>query len=176
MKWHWLEKSWKERPEWIKKAKHSFNTLLIEYERYEVNKQYRELLPALLTPPTKRQRRSYDDSSSDDSAYEASEASDMPITIQQQLVNYQNERAPRDLSKYDSPVPYWLSKQSDWPHLAAMALDIYSVPVMSDEPERVFSITGAAITPRRRLLNSEKIGHLMCLKAWQRSGLISLDR
>jgi hypothetical protein len=47
---------------------------------------------------------------------------------------------------------------------------------MSDEPERVFSITGAAITPRRRLLKSEKIGYLMCLKAWIKAGVVSLDR
>jgi hypothetical protein len=47
---------------------------------------------------------------------------------------------------------------------------------MSDEPERVFSITGAAITPRRRLLDSDKIGYLMCLKAWIKAGVIKLDK
>ena len=35
MKWKWLERAWQERPEWIKRAKNSFNTLLIEYEHIQ---------------------------------------------------------------------------------------------------------------------------------------------
>ena len=50
------------------------------------------------------------------------------------------------------------------------------VAVMSDEPERVFSITGAAIKPRRRRLTSDKIAYLMCLKQWLKSGILTLDR
>jgi len=38
-----------------------------------------------------------------------------------------------------------------------MALDIYSTPTMSDELERIFSATGAAVLLRRRLLKSETI-------------------
>ena len=105
-----------------------------------------------------------------------SETSETPVTIQQQLVSYQTAATPKELSSKESPVPYWLSKRQDWPHLARLALDVYSVPVMSDEPERVFSITGAAITPRRRLLKSDKIGYLMCLKAWIKAGVVSFDR
>jgi hypothetical protein len=174
MKWKWFDKSWHMRPEWIKKAKYLFNTLLVEYEQCAVAEQRPEKT-VLSSPlrPLKRQRRLFEDSSSDD---DDSEASETPVTIQQQLVSYQTAATPKELSSKETPVPYWLSKRQDWPHLARLALDVYSVPVMSDEPERVFSITGAAITPRRRLLKSEKIGYLMCLKAWIKAGVVSLDR
>jgi hypothetical protein len=168
MKWQWLEKNWKERPDWIKAAKKSFNELVIEYEYKEVDKQS----PKPATVPLPKRAR-YDDSSSDDDLSATSEAA---VTIQQQLADYQRERQPAGLSKRDSPVTYWLNKRVMWPQLAAMSLDIYSVAAMSDEPERVFSITGAAITPRRRRLKSDKIQHLMCLKAWLHSGVITLDR
>jgi hypothetical protein len=41
-----------------------------------------------------------------------------------------------------SPIPYWISKLTVWPQLAKMALDIYSTPACSDDPERVFSEGG----------------------------------
>jgi hypothetical protein len=38
----------------------------------------------------------------------------------------------------DSPINYWVSKQSIWPQLGQMALNVYLTPPMSDGPERVF--------------------------------------
>jgi hypothetical protein len=57
-----------------------------------------------------------------------------------------------------------------------MALDIYSTPAMSDEPERVFSIAGNALAPRRRRLTSEAMQWLLCLRSWQNSEIIRLDQ
>ena len=76
----------------------------------------------------------------------------------------------------DSPIPYWISKRSIWPELAQMALDIYSTPPMSEEPERVFSDTGNLLTPKRRLMNSEGVEQMTCLRRWDRSGIISLSQ
>jgi hypothetical protein len=56
-----------------------------------------------------------------------------------------------------------------------MALDIYSTPACSDEPERVFSMAGNLLSPRRRQLKGESIEQILCLRSWQASGLISLD-
>ena len=70
----------------------------------------------------------------------------------------------------------WLSKRQQWPHLTALALNVYSVAVMSDEPERVFSITGRVITPQRRCLEGAKVASLMCLKQWVKAGVLVLDR
>lgn len=57
-----------------------------------------------------------------------------------------------------------------------MAFDIYSTPAMSDEPERVFSIAGNNMNPRRRCLTSDATQQLMCLRSWQRSEVITLDK
>jgi len=46
-----------------------------------------------------------------------------------------------------------------------MALDIFATPTMSDEPERVFSTAGAAISLRRRLISDKTIKYLICLKS-----------
>jgi hypothetical protein len=56
-----------------------------------------------------------------------------------------------------------------------MALDIFTVPAMSDAPERVFSTAGDVLSPRRRLLQGETLGWLMTLKSWINSDVIALD-
>lgn len=47
-----------------------------------------------------------------------------------------------------------------------MALDLYVTPAMSDEPERVFSMAGNLLTPRRRQLKGEGIEQMLCLRSW----------
>ena len=49
-----------------------------------------------------------------------------------------------------------------------MAIDIYSVPLMSFEPERVFSSAKHTITDQRYSLNIDSIELLKCLKLWFR--------
>jgi hypothetical protein len=41
-----------------------------------------------------------------------------------------------------NPIDYWLSAtiQSQWPRLSGMAIDVYTIPLMSSEPERIFSL------------------------------------
>jgi hypothetical protein len=57
-----------------------------------------------------------------------------------------------------------------------MALDVYSTPTMSDEPERVFSVVGNLMTPRCRCMKGEGVEQMTCSRSWERSGLISLNR
>jgi hypothetical protein len=76
----------------------------------------------------------------------------------------------------DSPITYWISKRSIWPQLAEMALDVYSTPCMSDEPERVFSTTGALLQPRRRTLKGDIVEQMICLQSWDRAGIIALSQ
>jgi hypothetical protein len=56
-----------------------------------------------------------------------------------------------------------------------MALDVYSTPAMSDEPERVFSSGGALLVPRRRQLSAGHVREILCLRSWQDSGLVTLN-
>ena len=54
-----------------------------------------------------------------------------------------------------------------------MAVDIYSIPPMSAEPERVFSGTKHTITEQRNSLQIESIEVLQCLKSWFRIGIFT---
>jgi hypothetical protein len=49
--------------------------------------------------------------------------------------------------------------------LLAMALDIYAVLAMADEPERLFSQAGEVISTQRRRLSDDSVASLMCLKS-----------
>ena len=52
-----------------------------------------------------------------------------------------------------------------------MAIDILSIPAMSDEPERIFSGARCMISWERAQLEAETIEKLECLKHWQQSGI-----
>ena len=93
-----------------------------------------------------------------------------------QLAQYYAE-PPHDksLPVSKSPIPYWIDKKAVWPQLAAMALDVFSVPAMSDEPERIFSQTGHILSPRRRRLTSKSMQRLMCMKSRLEQGVAHLD-
>jgi hypothetical protein len=80
------------------------------------------------------------------------------------------------MSPKDSPIDYWISKRTTWPQLARMAFDVFATPAMSDEPERVFSIAGNLLAPRRRRLKGDGVEQMQCLRSWQRSGIIKLDQ
>jgi hypothetical protein len=54
-----------------------------------------------------------------------------------------------------------------------MALDILSIPAMSNEPERVFSRARRTISWERFLLGEETIEATECLKHWKRSGILN---
>ena len=53
-----------------------------------------------------------------------------------------------------------------------MAFDIFSIPAMSAEPERVFSLAGAMCSPRRNRLNAESIQACQCLRSWDNVGIV----
>lgn len=56
-----------------------------------------------------------------------------------------------------------------------MALDVFSTPPMSDEPERVFSEAGNLLSPRRRKMKGESVEQVLCLRSWAKSKIIRLD-
>jgi hypothetical protein len=60
-----------------------------------------------------------------------------------------------------------------WPQLSYMAIDILSIPAMSDEPERVFSRARRTITWERGQMDPETIEMTECLKHWKRSGVLN---
>lgn len=72
-------------------------------------------------------------------------------------------------------LDWWLeSKQrTRFPLLSLMAIDIFSIPAMSSEPERVFSGAKHTISGQRASLKSTTIELLECLKSWFRLGIFT---
>jgi hypothetical protein len=60
-----------------------------------------------------------------------------------------------------------------WPRLSLMAIDILTIPAMSDEPERVFSGGRRTISWDRGQMLPETLEQRECLKHWKKSGLIN---
>jgi hypothetical protein len=75
----------------------------------------------------------------------------------------------------DDVISYWAGKRNDprLKDLARMALEILSIPALSNEPERVFSGAKITISDRQSCLGDHIIEALECCKSWQREGLIA---
>jgi len=75
----------------------------------------------------------------------------------------------------DDPILWWYQHRMDYPQLSRMAFDIFSIPAMSTEVERVFSSSGITITPRRNRLKADIIEAVECQKSWEQTGLITFQ-
>ena len=56
-----------------------------------------------------------------------------------------------------------------------MAIDIFLIPVISDDPERVFSGARRTISWERARLGAVMIEKLECLKNWIKAGISAVD-
>ncbi|OAQ58218.1 ribonuclease H-like protein [Pochonia chlamydosporia 170] len=98
--------------------------------------------------------------------------------------NLQNCTRPSSQDEYEDYISYdpyditpmtalswWLQEQQRkrWPRLSRMAIDILSMPAMSDEPERVFSGTRRTISWERAQLDADQVEKGECLKQWVRN-------
>ena len=91
-------------------------------------------------------------------------------TRRDQLTEYLNE----PLNNTIGVMEYWQRKQTQWPELVVMALDLLAVPAMSSECKRVFSSCAKMTTPDSRKLLGTTLWHHQCLKNWYNQGAINL--
>jgi hypothetical protein len=161
LKWRWFNASWKDHPEWVAKAQEKILKLWHQYK----DKLVTTPLTSKAVEQSLLQQRT-DQWSQYDNDQQAKD----------QYNQYLSEPYPITPLTIDSPIPYWTAKRSVWPQLAQLALDVFSVPPMSDELERVFSEGSSVLVPRRRLLSSDVMQWLLCLKNWERSGIVELDK
>ncbi len=76
--------------------------------------------------------------------------------------------APQNEQEHFDVIKYWLERRQGEPELSQLALDVLSIPVMSDDNERSFSAAKDMITDRRNRLNKDIIEACQCLKQWLR--------
>ncbi len=80
--------------------------------------------------------------------------------------------APHEVQK--SPLQWWCesSQRKRWPRLSMFAIEILSIPAMSDEPERVFSGGRRTVSWERMQIGMSSLEHTECMKSWHRSGIL----
>lgn len=72
----------------------------------------------------------------------------------------------------DGHLTWWRLHEAEFPRLARMARDIFSIPGMSAEVERLFSSVKHMLGPTRSNLNPDGIEASECVRSWVKAGLI----
>ncbi|KAJ6436371.1 transposase-like protein [Purpureocillium lavendulum] len=72
----------------------------------------------------------------------------------------------KDDMNVKNPLAWWVDRLHVWPILSKLALNIFSTPAMSAEPERVFSDGGELITEKRNGLGDDTVEAEMVQKNW----------
>ena len=73
-----------------------------------------------------------------------------------------------------SALAWWSQEpqKKRWPKLSSMALDILSIPAMSDEAKRAFSKARCTISWERAQIDSSTIEMVECIKHWKSNGIL----
>ena len=131
--------------------------------------KYRENAPFTITTPLYERENRQDLSKFDRAA--------------QDLGKFRRPASQDEFEDYNSELPYEISttaltwwcqdpQRKRWPRLSYMAIDILSIPAMSDEPERVFSGARRTVSWDRTQLSADSIERIECLKSWLRSDFL----
>jgi hypothetical protein len=166
----WIKKKWKDRPEWIQNAEASLRDLWITYKSKGLDEDEEMENENEAEEGTRRRR----EPSGLDAYLDEDIFSDDDTTLDaaaDELSEWQATTVLTD-KKVTNPIQYWHGHRERWPRLARMAIDLFGVPAMSSEPERVFSDAGDVITPKRNRLHADIVGAGMCLKQWDKDGVI----
>jgi hypothetical protein len=72
------------------------------------------------------------------------------------------------------PIAWWSDtiQRKRFPRLSVLAIDILSIPAMSDEPERVFSGGRHSVSWDRMRLGVDALERSECAKNWHRTGIL----
>jgi hypothetical protein len=94
---------------------------------------------------------------------------------QDEFENYCNEAV-----SYDIKIPalkWWLqdSQRKRWPQLSRWAIEILSIPSMSDKPERIFSGGRRTVTWDKTSMTAATLEQLECGRDWKRDDLLKDD-
>jgi hypothetical protein len=75
------------------------------------------------------------------------------------------------------PLEFWTSYaiKETFPQLQKMALDVFTIPAMSDEPKMMFSSTGLMARPHRSRLSQKDIAMSQCLRNWSQQDLVTFQ-
>ncbi|KAH0223992.1 hypothetical protein KCV06_g10440, partial [Aureobasidium melanogenum] len=160
--WSWLKKKWSYRQDWLKAADYRIRALWKPYSTFPLPTTPRPRPP----PRIEHQTDLLWSDSEDDGLDQETEQKD----------EYQAwiERAQqREIYR---PLEYWTSNttHAQWPRLSRLAIDIFTIPAMSDDPERTFSSAGLMVRPHRGQLNDSSVTETQCLKNWLKGDVVTM--
>ncbi|CAC9885918.1 unnamed protein product [Aureobasidium pullulans] len=159
LKWKYIEKVWRDRPAWIVQARRNVEDLWQEYASLPITEEDKQ------SAMVEDNARWMDDDM-------LSEFSDVGEETNDEYIRWNEEgRLPKEFR----PLEFWSTKRQreTYPRLSKMARDLFTIPAMSDEPERVFSSAGLMVTPLRGKLSARAIGQTQCVKSWIKTGIIT---
>ena len=168
-RWSTVESQWEERPDWLVKGKASVKQLWEEYKDLPVEQ---ETIPE--QPTVMRKTTELDDFMTSIRKLSTQPALSARIA-RDEYAEWVGTSDPGDCL-VDNPIQYWLLRRQQYPRLSQMALDLFSIPAMSSEPERIFSLTGQMVTAQRSRLKADIIGAAQCISSWERSGAIQISK
>jgi len=157
-KWQWIDEEWKDKLNWCTEARAALKKLWSQYRDTTVDSPPPRPEKELTGLAAWRNRHTLRDGAA--------------VATADELAHWL-EQVPVDEGCED-PIAYWKARRQAYPRLSRMALDIFTIPAMSSEPERVFSIAGIMVTDRRNRLKAETIQAAQCLRWWQKDGVIEL--
>jgi len=195
MRFHYFEAKWKHLEggrDYIEGAKEAVQSL---FEEYLANNP--STAPAAATPPLSHIARASSDDDEDyrtffdftletdidqerqrkrqkqESELDRFMTDEMELYyFERQMVNGQWKEVK--LSYKDNPLAWWRQHgERLYPTLSRMAYDLFSMPAMSSECERAFSLAKKMITDERYSLKPDIIEADQCLKSWLKQGLVS---
>jgi hypothetical protein len=153
----WFAENWKEddQLEWLESAEMQLRD---HYDKY-----YRD--PGIHTPypgPPSTADPTYEPDDFDDFLAPASFYAQAPVV--DEYDRYRSLNPIRDA--FRRPLDWWKDHLDEYPTISRMALDFFSIPAMSTECERVFSLAKIALTTQRQHMNEGTLEALICLKRW----------
>ncbi|KAM3505831.1 hypothetical protein MY10362_002714 [Beauveria mimosiformis] len=164
-RWSTVESQWAEHPDWLSRGKAAVEELWDEYRNLSVEQ---DTIPE--QPTVARRSTELDDFMSSVRKLSTQPA---PSTSarRDEYAEWVATTDPGDCL-VDDPIQYWLLRRRQYPRLSRMAIDLFSVPAMSSEPERIFSLAGQMVTTQRGRLKADIIGAAQCISSWEKSEVI----
>ncbi|KAK2926510.1 HAT, C-terminal dimerization domain [Fusarium oxysporum f. sp. vasinfectum] len=168
-RWSTVESQWADHPGWLIRGKTAVQELWEEYRNLSVEQ---DALPE--QPTIARKTTDLDDFMASIRKLSTQPA---PSTsaMRDEYAEWVATTDPGDCL-VDDPIQYWLLRRRQYPRLSRMAIDLFSVPAMSSEPERIFSLAGQMVTAQRGRLKADLIGAAQCISSWEKSGVIQISK
>ncbi|KAJ6436881.1 MFS multidrug transporter [Purpureocillium lavendulum] len=139
-RWSTVESQWSDHPDWLARGRAAVQELWEEYRTLAVEQ---DRIPE--QPTAARKTTDLDDFMTSIRKLGAQPAPS-PSSMRDEYAEWVGSTDPGDCL-VDNPIQYWLLRRRQYPRLSRLAIDLFSVPAMSSEPERIFSLAGQMKVP-----------------------------